>query len=92
MAITWQVLIFVALFMVKVVKGLFTFLAADHAILGMLGSGLVLVFTGQAWAGVLLIAKAAFLICASGFGFQLATQGVKVTMLPLIPPKTDQPA
>lgn len=91
--ILWSVFLFFGGIALKVGKGLFSFLAADHAILGMLGSGLVLVFTGQAWAGVLLLAKAAFLLCASAFGFRLATQGVKVTMMPLIsPPPPDKPS
>lgn len=72
------------------------FLSAQRSIIGMFVTGLVLVFTGQAWAGIILFAKAGFLLFAAAFGVQLATSGVKVTMLPLIStpitPPPDKPA
>lgn len=62
------------------------FLAAERSVFGMLITGLVLVFTGQAWSGVLLIAKGAFLLFAAAFGFQLTTTGVNLMMPPLMGP------
>lgn len=62
------------------------FLAAERSVFGMLITGLVLVFTGQAWSGILLIAKGAFLLFAAAFGLKLTTTGVNLMMPPLMGP------
>lgn len=72
-------------------KKVFGFLTAQRSIIGMLFSGLVLCLAGQAWASVLMFAKAAFLLFAAAFGFHLTTHGVQVTMQPLMSPAPPLP-
>lgn len=85
-----KLIIGAALAMVPLLFGAFKrmvgFLAAERSVFGMLATGLVLVFTGQGFSGVLLIAKGAFLLFAAAFGFQLTTTGVNLMMPPLMGP------